>query len=119
MIFENHVKIKKPCSDTGFFYDDGYLYTMKGLATTIFSICLFFLTASAPRASEEVELTCVKKQMATQTCHYNFTINGIRYRFIDNGCKSKKEDILKKAKEGKLALAKDWKIDCEVKKGDD
>ncbi len=66
--------------------------------------------------SEEVELVCVKKQMASQTCHYNFTINGIRYRFIDNGCKAKKEDIIKKAKAGKLALAKDWKIDCEEKK---
>ena len=119
MIFENHVKIKKPCSDTGFFYDDGYLCGMKGFITTVFSVCLFVLTATTSRTSEEVELTCVKKQMATQTCHYNFTINGIRYRFIDNGCKGKKDDIVKKAKEGKLALAKDWKIDCEPKKTDD
>lgn len=92
---------------------------MKGFATAVFSVCLFVLTATTSRISEEVELTCVKKQMATQTCHYNFTINGIRYRFIDNGCKGKKEDILKKAKAGKLALAKDWKIDCELKKADD
>lgn len=76
---------------------------------------MLVITASS-FPNEEVELTCVKKQMATQTCHYNFTINGIRYRFIDNGCKGKKDDILKKAKDGKLALAKDWKIDCEVKK---
>lgn len=81
-------------------------------------IIFFLMVGFAPvnKTEDEVELTCVKKQMSTQTCHYNFTINGIRYRFIDNGCKAKKEDIIKKAKAGKLALAKDWKIDCEAKK---
>jgi len=88
---------------------------MKFISAVVLSVCMLVLTASS-FPNEEVELTCVKKQMATQTCHYNFTINGIRYRFIDNGCKGKKDDILKKAKDGKLALAKDWKIDCEVKK---
>ena len=91
---------------------------MKGFVTAVFSVCLFVLTATITRTGEELELPCFKKQVATQSCHYNFTINGIRYRFIDNGCKGKKEDILKKAKEGKLALAKDWKIECEVKKDD-
>ncbi|MBX2970884.1 MAG: hypothetical protein KF803_16070 [Cyclobacteriaceae bacterium] len=92
---------------------------MKFNSAVVLSVCMLVLTASSFRANEEVELTCVKKQMATQTCHYNFTIDGIRYRFIDNGCKGKKDDILKKAKDGKLALAKDWKIDCEVKKDGD
>jgi len=84
------------------------------LRALVFFILMGF--SSLPVIEDEVELTCVKKQMSTQTCHYNFTINGIRYRFIDNGCKAKKEDIIKKAKAGKLALAKDWKIDCEAKK---
>ncbi|MBX2945762.1 MAG: hypothetical protein KF725_08000 [Cyclobacteriaceae bacterium] len=80
-------------------------------------IILFLLSGfTVSSVEDEVELTCVKKQMSTQTCHYNFTINGIRYHFIDNGCKTKKEDIIKKAKIGKLALAKDWKIECEAKK---
>ncbi|MBX2965850.1 MAG: hypothetical protein KF845_06870 [Cyclobacteriaceae bacterium] len=89
---------------------------MKFVSAFIASVCVLVLTASAPRTQEEVELTCVKKQMSTQTCHYNFTIDGIRYRFIDNGCKQKKENVIKKAKAGKLALAKDWKIECEAKK---
>jgi hypothetical protein len=91
---------------------------MKFILSVALVACMLVFTASVPRTGEEVELTCVKKQMATQTCHYNFTINGMRYRFIDNGCKGKKDDILKKAKEGKLALAKDWKIECDVKKDD-
>ena len=90
---------------------------MKDMQRILFYIFLFFFVGSFKVIPEdEVELTCVKKQMASQTCHYNFMINGIRYRFIDNGCKAKKEDIIKKAKAGKLALAKDWKIECEAKK---
>ena len=69
-----------------------------------------------PATQEEVELVCVKKHNASQTCHYNFQINGINYRYLDNGCKGKRDSILKKAKEGKLALAKDWKVDCHPKK---
>lgn len=65
---------------------------------------------------QEVKLECVKRQHATRTCHYNFLINDVPYHFIDNGCKSKKEDIVKKAETGKLALAKDWKIECHPKK---
>ena len=36
----------------------------------------------------------------------------MNYRYIDVDCKGKKDEILKKAKEGKLGLAKDWKIAC-------
>ncbi|MBL7845361.1 MAG: hypothetical protein KF846_05420 [Cyclobacteriaceae bacterium] len=82
----------------------------------LFIICFYSFGAFKAFREDEVELTCVKKQMSTQTCHYNFTINGIRYHFIDNGCKTKREDVIKKAKVGKLALAKDWKIECEAKK---
>lgn len=67
-------------------------------------------------ARQEVKLVCVKRQHATHTCHYNFTVDGEPYRYIDNRCKAKKEDIIKKAEAGKLALAKDWKIECQVKK---
>lgn len=65
---------------------------------------------------DEIELTCTKKHSASNTCHYNFTINGMQYRYLDNGCKGKKEDIIKKAKAGKLGLAKDWKLPCPEKK---
>ena len=65
---------------------------------------------------EEVELICTKKHRTSNTCHYNFRIGGINYRFIDAGCKGKKDSIIKKAKEGKLGLAKEWKIPCTEQK---
>ncbi len=64
---------------------------------------------------DEVELVCVRKQMAINVCHYNFLINGMPYRYLDNGCRENRESVIKKAREGKLALAKDWKIDCPGK----
>lgn len=71
-----------------------------------------------PLAGDEVELICVRKQHSTKACHYNFVINGIPYRYIDHGCKETKENLIKKAGQGKLALAKDWKINCDSKKVD-
>lgn len=65
---------------------------------------------------QEIDLECVKRIHATRTCHYNFLVDGIPHRYLDQGCKEKKEDIIKKAKAGKLALAKEWKIDCPEKK---
>jgi hypothetical protein len=63
---------------------------------------------------ENIEFVCYKTHKATNTCHYNFIINGAKYRHVDMGCKfsKKKEEAIKKVKEGTLALAKDWKIDC-------
>lgn len=78
----------------------------------------FILSAHGKRnfAQEDVELVCIKRHSTSNSCHYNFKIGGINHRFIDVGCKGKKDDILKKAKEGKLGLAKEWKIQCTVKK---
>jgi hypothetical protein len=64
---------------------------------------------------QEIELVCMRKHNASNVCHYNFKVEGEKYRFLDIKCKNTREDILKKAKEGKLALAKDWKIDCPEK----
>jgi hypothetical protein len=63
---------------------------------------------------ENIEFVCYKTHKATNTCHYNFVINGAKYRHVDMGCKfsKKKDEAIKKVKEGTLALAKDWKIDC-------
>lgn len=69
-----------------------------------------------PLTEDEVELVCMRKQHSTKTCHYNFMINGIPYRYVDNGCKENKDALVKKAKEGKLALARDWKVDCPRQK---
>lgn len=71
----------------------------------------------APRA-DEVELVCVKKHSASNMCHYNFRIAGANYRYQDIGCKGKKEDILQRAKDGKLGLAKEWKLECPAPKED-
>lgn len=79
-------------------------------------MCIAMLLGSSPVRYTEVTLVCVKRQHATRTCHYNFSVDGLPYRYIDNGCKEKKEDIVKKAQAGKLGLARDWKIECEAKK---
>jgi len=65
---------------------------------------------------EIITLECIKRHHASNTCHYNFLVNGIQHRYIDNGCKGKKNDIVKKVQVGKLALAKEWKIECPEKK---
>lgn len=68
--------------------------------------------------TSEIELTCIKNHKASNSCHFNFKVDGMKYRYVDIGCKygRNKEEILTKAKEGSLALAKDWKIECpEVK----
>jgi hypothetical protein len=78
-------------------------------------ICAVALIVSAftkPVIQEEVELVCVKRHSTSNTCHYNFKIGGINYRYLDIGCKGKKEDIIKRVKEGELGLAKEWKIAC-------
>ncbi len=73
-------------------------------------------TGMSHQAGDDVELVCMRKQHSTKTCHYNFMINGLPYRYIDHGCKETKEVLMKKAKEGKLALAKEWKVDCPPQK---
>jgi len=65
-----------------------------------------------PVIQDEVELVCVKTHKASNTCYYNFKIGGINYSYKDNGCKEKRETIIKKANHGKLALVKEWKIPC-------
>jgi hypothetical protein len=82
-----------------------------------FSVIAFFvLTASSTPTSEEVELICTRKNSASNTCYYNFKINGVNYRYTDVGCKGKKEELVKKAQHGKLGLARDWKVECYAEK---
>jgi hypothetical protein len=80
------------------------------------ALVFFVSTASTTPASEEVELVCTRKHSASNTCHYNFKINGMNYRFTDVGCKNKKEELVKKAQQGKLGLARDWKVECYADK---
>lgn len=71
-------------------------------------------SAPAPEQGENVEFVCLKTHKASNTCHFNFKVDGANYRYVDIGCKysKKKDDLIKKVKEGTIFLAKDWKIDC-------
>lgn len=86
---------------------------MKILVKPVIAV-LFLLTAFSPIQGDNVEFTCLKTIKATNTCHFNFKVDGAKYRYVDIGCKysKKQQEVIKKAKEGTLALARDWKIDC-------
>ena len=82
----------------------------------ILSVLLLIIVCSGAPGyqGENVEFVCYKTHKATNTCHFNFIINGAKYRHVDMGCKfsNKKDELINKVKEGTAALAKDWKIDC-------
>jgi len=67
---------------------------------------------------ENIEFVCLKSHKASNTCHFNFIVDGANYRYVDIGCKymKKQEELIKKVKDGELFLAKDWRIECPVKK---
>lgn len=77
-------------------------------------LLIIFSSSSSKYQGENIEFVCLKTHKATNTCHFNFVINGAKYRHVDMGCKfsKKKDELVKKVKDGSLALAKDWKIDC-------
>ena len=81
-------------------------------------LAVLLLFAFATKQSSNIEFVCLKTHKATNTCHFNFTVDGARYRYLDMGCKysRKKDELIRKVKEGSLALAKDWKIECQVPK---
>jgi hypothetical protein len=85
---------------------------MKKATLTILVALMLTSFTKTVKYREEVELVCVRRHSTSNTCHYNFKIAGANYRFIDVGCKGKKDVIVKKANEGELGLAKDWKIVC-------
>ncbi len=85
---------------------------------SILLLALFSFEVQLPQG-DNVEFVCQKIHKASNTCYFNFVVDGARYTYVDSGCKKSKnkEEVIKKAKEGKLALSKDWKIDCpEAKK---
>ena len=92
---------------------------MKFIVRTAFAFLIICLVGfkERPYQDETVEFACLRMHKATNTCHFNFIINGARYRYLDIGCKynKKRDEVVKKAKAGTLALAKDWKIECVVK----
>ncbi len=98
---------------------------MKKSIAPIVVITILLSTGFRTDQGENVEFSCMKTQKSTNTCHFNFLVDGAKYRYVDIGCKfsKKKEEAIKKVKEGSLALSKDWKIECpeakEKKEGQD
>lgn len=74
---------------------------------------VLLLFGFAPRSSDQVELVCLKKKKATNTCYYNFMVNGIRHNFYDAGCHYPKKKVIEKVEEGTIALAREWIVECE------
>jgi hypothetical protein len=87
---------------------------MKLPATLSILFLIIFYSGSNRYQGEEVEFVCHKMHKASNTCHFNFIINGAKYRHVDMGCKftKKKDELIQKVKEGSVALAREWKIDC-------
>jgi hypothetical protein len=84
---------------------------------TAFTGAIIFIIASAfthDVQDNNIEFICLKTHKASNTCHFNFKVDGANYRYVDVGCKygKKQEELVKKVKDGSLFLAKDWKIDC-------
>jgi hypothetical protein len=88
-------------------------FVVKSLSKMVF-VGIFMLMSFTVDQTEKIEFSCVKTHKATNTCHFNFTVDGVKYRYIDMGCKYNRnvQEVLKKVKDGSLALAKDWIIDC-------
>jgi hypothetical protein len=83
------------------------------LLASIFSVVVLF---GFSFRQGNTEFVCSKTLKAKNECHYNFLVDGGKFRFVDIGCKKKKEDVIQKVLEGSLPLAKDWKIECPMPK---
>lgn len=88
------------------------------MKTIAFASCLAFILTGfslrpTPSDDDRVRFVCMKKQMSTKTCHYNFIIDGARYRYVDMGCKFRERaEVIDRARSGRIALAREWKIEC-------
>jgi len=87
---------------------------MKSLSLILFLAFVILTGFNSDRQGGNIEFACLKAHKATNTCHFNFLVDGAKYRYVDMGCNYNKkvEEVIKKVKDGTLALAKDWKIDC-------
>lgn len=88
---------------------------MKKILSVSFILFVAVLCSFSVRQSN-TEFVCQKVLKAKNECHYNFLVDGAKYRYVDIGCRKKKEDVLKKVQAGEIPLAKDWKIECPMPK---
>ena len=87
------------------------------MKTAFYCLLISFIALTGFRnynQGENIEFSCMKTHKASNSCHFNFKVDGAKYRYVDIGCKfnSKRDEVIKKAKEGTIALSKDWKIEC-------
>ncbi len=88
---------------------------MKRLASLTFILAVVALTGFSSEQGT-TEFVCQKVLKAKNECHYNFLVEGAKFRYVDIGCRRKKEDVIKKVMAGEIPLAKDWKIECPMPK---
>jgi hypothetical protein len=87
---------------------------------TLYFCALAFMAAfvasgfTSPAQDGNIEFYCMKMHKASNTCYFNFKVDGAKFKYVDMGCKfaKKKDEVIEKVKEGTLALSKNWKIDC-------
>lgn len=89
---------------------------MKALLISLVGLSMLtvFSSASGTRSVEDIQFVCLKTHKASNSCHFNFKVDGAKYRYVDQGCRysKKTDDLIKKVQAGELFLAKDWKIEC-------
>lgn len=88
---------------------------MKKLVSAALLSVLMMVSGFTMRQSN-TEFICQKTLKAKNECHYNFTVDGGKFRYVDIGCRRKKEDVIEKVLTGEIPLAKDWKIECPMPK---
>jgi hypothetical protein len=80
----------------------------------LFTLVIVLASGFKPAQDSNVEFVCIRTQKSTNICYFNFIVDGGRYSYRDAGCKKSKnrEETIRKIKEGKLALVRNWTIDC-------
>jgi hypothetical protein len=87
---------------------------------SIVSFVVLIMMSFSNKKVEDIQFICMKTHKASNTCHFNFKVDGGNYRFVDIGCKyaKKQKEVIEKVHEGSLPLAKDWKIACPEPKSE-
>lgn len=88
----------------------------KVLSLSLMALVLALSGFTIRNRQATAEFVCQKVLKAKNECHYNFLVEGAKFRYVDIGCRRKKEDVIKKVMEGEIPLAKDWKIECPMPK---
>jgi hypothetical protein len=94
---------------------------MNAYIKTLCAFIFIVVSGFSSNSLEDIQFVCMKTHKASNTCHFNFKVDGANYRFVDVGCRynKKKDELIRKVESGSVFLAKDWKISCpESKKGD-